>query len=334
MHAFRQLAASTRATPQRLALPLLANACRVLPPLPQPRASVRGRCLSTDPGKVGPGAVGWLSAKMSKQMSKMGAFNAVKAAADKGDAQAMTLMGVCYAMGRDVAQDDSRAAEWFRRAADKGNPEGALALGNWLLQGRGGLVADQAEAFKHIQFASDKGVLEAHTMLGIMHNEGSGVLRDHKKAAAAFSRAVPADLKAMHNLGVLMIQGKGVKPQQSKGMEYVRRAATGGVAEAQFTVSIWYRDGALGTKQDHKRAYEWAVKAAKQGHSQAQHNVAVQLAEGVGVAQSQRQAADWYNAAVGNGQVESMCNLGLLLLTGLRPSAPACPFVAPLLIHI
>jgi TPR repeat protein len=86
-------------------------------------------------------------------------------------------------------------------------------------------------------------------------------------------------------------------------MDAVLRAATGGIPEAQFTVSIWYRDGALGTKQDNKKAFEWAMKAAKQGHTQAQHNVGVQLAEGVGVARNQRQAAEWYNKAVAAGQV-------------------------------
>ena len=57
------------------------------------------RCFAAggDDGKP-TGAVGWLSAKMSKQISRMGALHEVKKAADKGDVQAMTLMGVCYAM--------------------------------------------------------------------------------------------------------------------------------------------------------------------------------------------------------------------------------------------
>jgi TPR repeat protein len=141
-------------------------------------------------------------------------------------------------------------------------------------------------------------------MYGIMCNEGMGTPKDHQKAASLFSKAAAGgDLKALYNFGVLQIEGRGVKPAQSKGMDAVLRAATGGIPEAQFTVSIWYRDGALGTKQDNKKAYEWAMKAAKQGHTQAQHNVGVQLAEGVGVARNQRQAAEWYNKAVAAGQV-------------------------------
>ena len=57
------------------------------------------RCFAAggDGGKP-TGAVGWLSAKMSKQISRIGALHEVKKTADKGDVQAMTLRGVCYAM--------------------------------------------------------------------------------------------------------------------------------------------------------------------------------------------------------------------------------------------
>jgi len=214
-------------------------------------------------------AISWLSAKMSKRISKMGALDTVKKAAEKGDLQAMTLMGVCYAMGRDVKQDDAVAAEWFRKAADGGNPEGALALGNWILEGRGGLAQDAAEAARLVELASSKGVQEAHGMLGVLYNEGTGVKQDYKRAAALFEQAAAGgDLKALYNLGCLQIEGKGAQPSQTKGMECVRRAATGGIAEAQFTVSIWYRDGSLGTKRDAKKAFDWALKAAKLNHAQ------------------------------------------------------------------
>jgi len=156
-----------------------------------------------------------------------------------------------------------------RKAADGGNPEGALALGNWILEGRGGLTKDPAEAARFVELASSKGVQEAHGMLGVLYTEGAGVKQNHTRAAALFEQAAAGgDLKALYNFGCLQIEGKGVQPSQSKGMECVRRAATGGVAEAQFTVSIWYRDGSLGTKRDAKKAFDWALKAAKLGHAQ------------------------------------------------------------------
>ena len=260
----------------RSALPAAAapTAPRVRLPLPA-RLSVHMRSAAPRRWFVGAAggakstAISWLSAKMSKRISKMGALETVRKAADKGDVQAMTLMGVCYAMGRDVEQNDAVAAEWFRKAADGGNPEGALALGNWILEGKGGLTKDPAEAARLVELASSKGVQEAHGMLGVLYTEGAGVKQNHTRAAALFEQAAAGgDLKALYNFGCLQIEGKGMQPSQSKGMECVRRAATGGVAEAQFTVSIWYRDGSLGTKRDAKKAFDWALKAAKLGHAQ------------------------------------------------------------------
>ena len=259
------------------ALPAALTAPRVRLPLPATTsARISVHLLSAAPqrwfGSVGGSkgmAISWLSAKMSKRISKMGALETVRKAADKGDVQAMTLMGVCYAMGRDVEQNDAVAAEWFRKAADGGNPEGALALGNWILEGRGGLTKDPAEAARLVELASSKGVQEAHGMLGVFYTEGVGVKQNHTRAAALFEQAAAGgDLKALYNFGCMQIEGKGMQPSQSKGMECVRRAATGGVAEAQFTVSIWYRDGSLGTKRDAKKAFDWALKAAKLGHAQ------------------------------------------------------------------
>ncbi len=56
------------------------------------------RCFATA-GEGKTGAVAWLSSKMSKRISNMGALDVVKKAADKGDLQAITLMGVCHAIG-------------------------------------------------------------------------------------------------------------------------------------------------------------------------------------------------------------------------------------------
>jgi TPR repeat protein len=234
------------------------------------------------------GGVAWLSSRMSKHLSKMGAWHVVHKAAEQGDIQASILIGLCYAIGHgNTPQDDKEAARYFRKGADGGNPEVALVLGTWILEGRGGLKRDPADAVKYIEMASSKNLQEAHTMYGIMCNEGLGTLRDHQKAASLFSRAAAGgDLKALYHFGMLQIEGRGVKSAHAEGIDAVRRAATGGIAEAQLAVSIWYRDGAFGTKQDDRKALEWAMKAAKQGHTHPQHNVGVVLAEGAGVAKN------------------------------------------------
>ena len=49
-------------------------------------------------------------------------------AADKGNAEAMHRLGVCYLLGNGVTNSDKEAVSWFRRAADKGNAEAMYRL--------------------------------------------------------------------------------------------------------------------------------------------------------------------------------------------------------------
>jgi TPR repeat protein len=48
--------------------------------------------------------------------------------ADKGDASAMTNLGVLYEKGYGVTQDHAKAREWFEKAADEGNAEAKANL--------------------------------------------------------------------------------------------------------------------------------------------------------------------------------------------------------------
>ncbi len=54
-------------------------------------------------------------------------------------------------MGRDVEKDEIKAAEWFKQSSAKGNPEAALALGIWTLEGRGGQNSDPVKAAEYLE---------------------------------------------------------------------------------------------------------------------------------------------------------------------------------------
>jgi TPR repeat protein len=48
--------------------------------------------------------------------------------AAKNDPQAMTLLAELYANGLGVGRDDAKAAQWYQRAADLGDPQAMFAL--------------------------------------------------------------------------------------------------------------------------------------------------------------------------------------------------------------
>jgi TPR repeat protein len=64
---------------------------------------------------------------------------------EKGDPRAMTLLGELYSGGIGMPQDDAKAVEWYRLAAERGERDAMFALALFNMTGRGGLH-DRAEA--------------------------------------------------------------------------------------------------------------------------------------------------------------------------------------------
>ena len=61
----------------------------------------------------------------------------LKQLADKGDADAQNALGLRYASGDGVSQDEREAVSWFTKAAENGNVKAQVALGTRYWAGRG-----------------------------------------------------------------------------------------------------------------------------------------------------------------------------------------------------
>ncbi len=79
-----------------------------------------------------------------------------------------------------------------------------------------------------------------------------------------------------------------------------------------------YHLGVLYDQQYHEagKAFRWYLQAARQGHVDAQHNVALSLARGEGVASNIRLALAWWRRAARQGSKDSSYNLGVIYALG------------------
>ena len=68
-------------------------------------------------------------------------------AADKGNADAMLVLGHMYAGGYGVNKDYSQAKYWYQKAADKGNADAMVEIGNMYQSGEG-VVKDSQKALQ------------------------------------------------------------------------------------------------------------------------------------------------------------------------------------------
>ncbi|KAL1003447.1 sel1 repeat family protein, partial [Haemophilus influenzae] len=57
--------------------------------------------------------------------------------AEQGEADAQFSLGVMYAVGRGVKQDDFEAVKWYRKAAEQGDADAQVSLGVMYAVGRG-----------------------------------------------------------------------------------------------------------------------------------------------------------------------------------------------------
>ncbi len=157
----------------------------------------------------------------------------LRARAEQGDAQAQYNLGVMYATGRGVPQDDAEAVRWWRLAADQGDAEAQYNLGVRYADGRG-VPQDDAEAAKWFRRAAEQGAAKAQHNLGFMYENGRGVRQDYAEAVRWFRKAAEqGDVRGQYNLGFMYANGQGVPQDIVQAQMWFTLAAEQGAALAQ-----------------------------------------------------------------------------------------------------
>ena len=92
---------------------------------------------------------------------------------------------------------------------------------------------DYATAIREWTPLAEQGHAAAQFFLGVMYNEGQGVLQDYTEAAKWYRKAAEqGDLGAQVSLGVMYNEGQGVLPDYTEAAKWFRRAAEQGDARA------------------------------------------------------------------------------------------------------
>lgn len=87
-------------------------------------------------------------------------------------------------------------------------------------------------------------------------------------------------------------------------------AAESGDVTAQYQLAMMYRFGLSGKDKSDLQAETWYLKAAKQGHADAQCDLAAMYSKS-DLPELQQKALFWYNKAVEQGLARAQWNLGL-----------------------
>jgi len=156
----------------------------------------------------------------------------------------------------------------LRTAAAAGDPAAAYEVGVRFADGRS-VPQNNEEAARWLAVAANKGFVPAQFRLGTLYEKGVGVKKDLPEALALYRAAADKGHgKAMHNLAVLYAEGANGTPDYRSAAQWFRKAAEEGVTDSQYNLAILYARG-VGVEQSFAEAYKWFFLAAKQGDKDA-----------------------------------------------------------------
>ena len=249
-------------------------------------------------------------------------FEAVQTRANTGDGQAQYNLGLMYANGEGVPQNDAESLRWFRLAADQGLAEAQAAIGVMYTNGRG-VPQDDVEALRLYRLAAEGGDAFAQFNLGVAYRDGEGVSQNDTEELRWFRLAADQGLaEAQYSLGRMYHAGEGVQEDKVEAFGLFRLAAEAGLAEAQGAIGIMYANGE-GFLRDlapveyrDAAAVRWFRLAVDQGAAEAQYFLGTMYSNGRGVPQDDVEALRLYRMAAEGGMAEAQYNLGLMYAEG------------------
>ena len=125
---------------------------------------------------------------------------------------------------------------------------------------------DGSKAFEHCRKNAESGIPESQYELSVRYALGSGVEKDEAKAAEWCQKAAAGYPDAQFEIGYKYYTGNhGVtQPDYAKALEWYKKAADSGYAEANYKIGVMYQYGE-GVKQDEIKALEYFHKGVATG---------------------------------------------------------------------
>lgn len=178
-------------------------------------------------------------------------------------------MGDRYFTGEGVEQDYAKAMEWYRKAADQGFADAEARVG-YLYRNGLGVSRDIDQARVWYQKAADQGSVIAKDALKRLQSQPNPSDQTAPPSPPPVTAAQEQNLTPAeeNEMGDRYFYGRGVEHDYARAMEWYRKAADQGFAEAQHTVGVLYENG-WGVTKDIDQAKVWYQKAADQGNALA-----------------------------------------------------------------
>ena len=194
------------------------------------------------------------------------AFDWFKRAADIGDPRAAYFTATMLRYSPRIRKDETLAYDYYLKSARAGHPNSQYEIGRYYTNGRGPVQGNFETAAGWYKKAADQNNAEAQNMLSLMYSDGLGIEQDMRQARLLSEAAVKNGLKggiAETNLGWWYLTGESGHPKDLQlAHEWNRRGASAGHANASANLALIYAAG-LGRNRDITTSLYWLRKSAE-----------------------------------------------------------------------
>lgn len=206
-------------------------------------------------------------------------------AAEQGSAAATGNLGVCYADGTGVTADSTRATKLILRSlkqgnetlrhyittkADSGNVFCSAIVAESMARTRSGVTMYPDAALPYLNTCAEAGSLLSMNRLALAYYNK----RDFRQAFRWFNSAADrGNLNAKYFAASMLVEGKGVAANATRGAEMLLQASREGHANAMYLLGKCYLEG-KGLTTSPENAMMWWQRSAAAGNPRAAWDVA------------------------------------------------------------
>ena len=170
------------------------------------------------------------------------AVRRLRAAAERGDTTAQTLLSYRLWDGRGVQKNLPQSARWLREGADGGNAMAQVSLGSLYLQGNveAGLAKDVAQGTEWYRKAVEQGDVTTPSQVSNAADADASLVPEYLGMRASVKRfpGIAAEL-----LGQVYENGGFVPTNYGEAVRWYRRGAKLGYENAQWRLGLMYEHG-------------------------------------------------------------------------------------------
>jgi len=238
-------------------------------------------------------------------------------AAERENGEAQYALGTIYAEGRDVPRDTAEALVWLHKAADHPDTKARAAAYIDRIEHRIPSLVPVPANFEAIRGQAEQGNAEAEYKFALLYEDDGTAIKDINQAAQWMRKAADQGLpRAETALASMYLNGIGLPHDLSQYATWLQKAAADGDAEAQFTSSVFCRQGVLGFRKDAAESLALLRKSADQGYPLAEADLGLAFLEGQRLPRDIDQAVLWYRKAADAGDATAQLALAQLYESG------------------